>query len=376
MDIISINYKNAPIDIRNKISFSDEESTQFCRKAMQVCTECMILSTCNRTEIYYVGNSDSTFNIEKLISSENDIQHDKLIEYYRIYSNNSAIKHIYRVASGIDSMVLGEDEILHQLKKSFLLAQSNNTTKYELNTIIKGSISCAKKIKTDTLLSKKAVSIGTLTANEVLHLNKDTKTVLIIGITGKMGSIIMKNLLDSNVTIIGTIRNHNKMFEYTSTYENVHFIDYTDRYKYINSADVIISATTSPHYTVTKNNLQPILDTSKEHLFIDLSVPQDIDKSIEELSNVTLKNIDYFQELSKQNNLAKYKEVEKAELIIEQEIDTLLKELSFHELLPYMDKLLEYDKNFGLEHLIFKIKSKSDSQTFKNMVQYIKELLS
>ena len=89
-----------------------------------------------------------------------------------------------------------------------------------------------------------------------------------------------------------------------------------------------------------------------------------------------MKNIDYFQELSKQNNLAKYKEVEKAELIIEQEIDTLLKELSFHELLPYMDKLLEYDKNFGLEHLIFKIKSKSDSQTFKNMVQYIKELLS
>lgn len=378
MDIISINYKNASIHVRNRISFSDIEAIEFCKKAIQLCnvTECMILSTCNRTEIYYVGKCDSTLLIQKLISQTKNISHEELINYYRVYSNESAIKHIYNVSSGIDSMVLGEDEILHQLKHYFFLAQSNNTTKYELNTIVKGSISCAKKIKTDTKLSRTPISIGTLTANEILHLDIKHKTVLIIGVTGKMGSIVMKNLLNSDVSIVGTVRNHNAIFEYTSNYPNVKFIDYNERYEYVNCADVIVSATTSPHYTITKSNLQSKLDSSKSHLFLDLSVPQDIDQSIEELPNVTLKNIDYFKILSEQNNIAKYKEVEKAELIIQQEIETLLKELSFHELMPYMDKLLEFDNKFGLEQLIFKIKSKSDSQTFKNMVQYIKELFS
>jgi glutamyl-tRNA reductase len=113
----------------------------------------------------------------------------------------------------------------------------------------------------------------------------------------------------------------------------------------------------------------------KPRLFLDLAVPQDIDTSIETLPNITLKNIDYFNILSKQNNLEKLQEVEKAKIIIEEEIETLLKEIYIHEFMPNMPLLDDYLQNHSIETLIFKIKSESDSQTFKNMLKYLREVV-
>jgi glutamyl-tRNA reductase len=271
-------------------------------------------------------------------------------------------------------MILGEDEILRQVKDALSLAQEVGASNYELNTIFKGAISCAKKIKTDTRLSTTAVSVGTLTANEISTL--DNPTVLVIGASGKAGGIVMKNLLSKGIHIVATIRNHNSIFDYTSQYPNVKFADYHQRYTYIDTCDVVVSATSSPHYTVTKDRLLQNLTNHKPRLFIDLAVPQDIDTAIAELPDCTLKNIDYFRVLSKQNNLAKLEEVEKAKLIIAEEVDTLLKELSMHEFMPYLSDLDNYVKQNGVKTLIFKVKSQSDSQTFDSMLKYFKELLT
>lgn len=370
MNVISINYKNAPIYVRNKISFSNNDIKQFYE---QNAVECLILSTCNRMEVYFTGDiSDMQNSISKFKNLDNSF----LMDYYRIYQGNDAIKHLYNVACGINSMILGEDEILRQVKESLALAQENSSTGYELNTIVKGAISCAKKIKTETKLSSTPVSIGTLTANEIFNLDIPQKTILIIGVTGKAGSIVMKNLLDKNINIIATIRNHNAIFDYTSQYPNVKFVDYHERYNYMDMCDVIISATSSPHYTVTKSRLLTNLKTNKTRLFLDLAVPQDIDIFIKDIPNTTLKNIDYFNILSKKNNLAKLEEVEKAKLIIDEEIETLLKEISMHEFMTYISKLDNYINNNGIKTLLFKMKSKSDSKTFNNMLKYFKELIS
>lgn len=376
MNIISINHKSTPLEIRGKISFNDEENVEFCSylKRVNIVDECMILSTCNRTEIYYIGCKIPE-QIQLEISKYKHLDNTLLMDYYRVYCGEKAIQHIYEVASGINSMILGEDEILHQLKHSFQIALDNKFTGYTLNTIIKGAISCAKKIKTETKISKTAVSIGTLTANEIFNLDISEKTVLIIGVSGKAGSIVMKNLLSKGINIIGTIRNHNSIFEYSSNYPNVKFVDYHKRYDYINQVDVVVSATSSPHYTITKNRLEKSITVEKPRLFLDLAVPQDIDNSIEELKDITLKNIDYFEILSKQNNLEKLQEVEKAKIIIEDEIDILLKEISIHEFIPYMEDLEKYIEIHGVESLIFKIKSESDSQTLKNMLKYLRRII-
>lgn len=370
MNVISINYKNAPIYVRNKISFSSNDIKQFYE---QNSIECLILSTCNRTEVYFTGDiSEMQNSIAKFKNLDNSF----FMEYYRIYKDNDAIRHLYNVACGINSMILGEDEILRQVKEALSLAQEMHSTRYELNTIVKSAISCAKKIKTETKLSSTPVSIGTLTANEIFNLDIPYKTILIIGVTGKAGSIVMKNLLNKNINIIATIRNHNAIFDYTSQYPNVRFVDYHKRYEYIDMCDVIISATSSPHYTITKSRLLTNLKINKPRLFLDLAVPQDIDIYIKDIPNTTLKNIDYFNVLSKQNNLAKLEEVEKAKFIIDKEIEILLKEISMHDFLPYLSSLDNYVNNNDIKTLLFKMKSKSDSKTFNNMLKYFKELIS
>jgi glutamyl-tRNA reductase len=357
------------------LSFSDAQAIEFCNflKNAHV-EECMVLSTCNRTEIYYTGDAPIE-TVQDSLATYKGLENRNLMDYYRVYCDTKAIQHVYEVACGINSMILGEDEILHQLKHAFQIALDNKFTGYTLNTIIKGAISCAKKIKTQTKISKTAVSVGTLTANEIFNLNVPNVKVLIIGVTGKAGSIVMKNLISKGVDVIGTIRNHNALFEYTTDYPNVTFVDYHQRYEYIDSVDVIISATSSPHYTITKTRLEDSITMEKPRLFLDLAVPQDIDTSIETLPNITLKNIDYFNILSKQNNLEKLQEVEKAKIIIEEEIETLLKEIYIHEFMPNMPLLDDYLQKHSIETLIFKIKSESDSQTFKNMLKYLREVV-
>lgn len=376
MNVISINHKITPIEIRGKISFSDTQIIEFCNflKNSNIVDECLILSTCNRTEIYYVSQTPIEF-IQDEIAKYKCMDNSLLMDYYCVYFNNKAIQHIYEVACGINSMILGEDEILHQLKHAFRISLDNKFTGYTLNMVIKGAISCAKKIKTETKISKTAISVGTLTANEIFNLNTPQKMVLIIGVTGKIGSIVMKNLLAKGIKIFGTIRNHNTAFEYISKYPNVEFIDYDKRYEYINRVDVIISATSSPHYTITKSRLESSIKVNKPRLFLDLAVPQDIDNSIENLPNITLKNIDYFNTLSKQNNLEKLQEVEKAKIIIENEIEILLKELSMHEFIPYFGDLEKFIEIYGIENLIFKMKTESDSQTFGNMLKYLRRIV-
>lgn len=376
MNIISVNHKIAPLEVRQKISFNDDEVIEFCNflKDSNIVDECLILSTCNRTEFYYVSQNPTAF-LQKKIAEYKKFDNSIFMNYYCVYSDYRAIQHMYEVACGINSMILGEDEILRQLKHAFQIALDNRFTGYILNTVTKGAISCAKKIKTQTKISKTAISVGTLTANEIFNLDIPQKTVLIIGINGRVGSIVMKNLMAKDVNIVGTIRNHNSTFEYSSKYPNIKFIDYHERYEYINQVDVVISATSSPHYTITRSMLEKSITVEKPRLFLDLAVPQDIDYSIESLPNVTLRNIDYFRILSRQNNHEKLQEVEKAKAIIYDEIETLLKELSIHNFMPYFDTLKDYVMDYGVENLIFKMKSESDSQTFKNMLEYLRRVI-
>lgn len=195
-----------------------------------------------------------------------------------LFYDDKAISHLYNVVSGIDSMVIGEDEILGQIKRAYAFAQRCKTTGYELNTVFQAAIACAKRIKTETALSKTSVSMATLAANEVARLGENV-SVMVIGATGKIGTSLVKNLVShKNISIITTLRNHNNDLTYRN---DVSAVEYNDRYKYIDKVDCLISATSSPHYTITYYDLQKCLKENKNRFFIDLAVPPDIDREIE-----------------------------------------------------------------------------------------------
>jgi glutamyl-tRNA reductase len=314
--------------------------------------------------------------MEHMLTDFKKIKLELIIKYFLIYCDQKAFRHLFRVTCGMDSMVLGEDEILGQIKSSYETALALGTTKYLLNTLFQAAITCAKRIKTDTMLSKTPVSIGTLTANEILRFPGQMKNVMIIGLTGKMGTIIMKNIYGKkDIKIIGTSRSHNAMEHISTEYQNVRMIEYKDRYQAMDEADIIISATTSPHYTVTFHELDKYIHTVKDRLFIDLSVPMDIDKDVVKIMNARIYDIDYFNRASQNNILIKENETLKAESMIDEYLDEVCKEISFHSFLDDMPKLRTLFAEKSLEHIIYELKDKSNHEELAIVFELFRRLI-
>ncbi len=375
MYCISISFKTAPLEVREKFAFRSEEAKEFAKLALQTqaIKECMVLSTCNRTEVYFSGAKTAVEEMELLISKYKVIEREQAIPYYRIYAKEAAVKHAFSVTSGMDSMVLGEDEILGQVKEAYQCALENGTTDFILNTVFQNAMNCSKKIKTDTNLSKTPVSIGTLVANMIFHFQKENKNVFIVGLTGKMGTIIMKNIYDKHgVTVTGSSRTLTTHYE--KEYPNVRLVDYVNRYAYMEEADIVISATASPHYTITRDDLKEHLVSSKERLFVDLAVPSDIDKSIEELEGIVLYNIDYFEYLSKHNNEKKEKEIELGMEMMEQELDDTLKIIEFHNFMPEIAQIKRVFETKHFESIMYQLRDQEDYENLKVVFEAFRNL--
>ncbi len=377
---INISHKSAPVEIRALFAFTESEKREFLKKAIFIdsISECVLITTCNRTEIYVAGDVTAPIDSIKLLTSFKRVDYESMVRFLLRYDEDKAMKHLFRVTCGLDSMLIGEDEILGQVKDAFSLAKDEGATGYYLNTLFRDAISCAKKIKTDTKLSKTPISIGTLTANEVFAFQSESeiKNVLIIGLSGKMGTIVMKNLYHGKgIQITGTIRTHNLPNEVVVVYPKVKMIDYKERYDKIKEADIIISATASPHFTLTYHELKKHLDRNKKRLFIDLSVPMDIDKEIQNLEGIKLIDIDYFKELSESNNRVKLKEAEAAELIIEEHLEELQKELTFRRFLPSIPILKETLQESSLESVLYRLKNNITSTDLEIVLQSLQTLI-
>lgn len=352
MRCISISHKKTPVYIREKIAFSQEEKTSFLKNNM------VIVSTCNRVEIYFTGYKIN--DIAKQICEFKNIDYNEFKNYINVYDGDGGILHLYRVASGLESKILGEDEILGQVKDAYYFSHENVELDYEINTVFKGAVTSAKKIKTETLMSKSAVSIGTLVAGFVHKHN--AKNVMIIGISGKTGTIIAKNILSfGDVNIFATKRAHKSD---VINVNDVVYIPFNKRYEYMDKCHIIISATSSPHYTVTSSKISKYKIENK--IFIDLAVPRDIDDDIE---NNSLFNIDYFESISKSNSELKLKQIDTINSIIEEMIDELKKEMYFHSIVGDLESLDKY--NF--KQLIYKIRDGMNYDEFKKFINILKE---
>lgn len=375
MYCISISHKAAPLLIREKFAFSLEQQKVFSKKAVTSShvSGCIVLSTCNRSEVYFTGDKKAIAVMEEKLASFKGLQKSEVLKYYRIYGIKQAAHHLFRVTSGLDSMVIGEDEILGQVKKAYQTALEIETTDYELNILFHGAITSAKKVKSLTLLSKTPLSIGTLVAHEIFNFPKKNKKVLIIGLTGKMGNIIMKNIVHRvDIELVGTTRQHGYPISVVS--KEVKVIHYSQRYDYINEADIIISATTSPHYTLTYDEIIKATTISKKRLFIDLAVPSDIDGQIRLVEDTKFYDIDYFQGLSKQNNETKLKEVEKGQLIIEEEVENALKKIYFHEWIESLVYYKSYFQDKNIEQILYKLRDEASSEELKIILDVIKRV--
>jgi glutamyl-tRNA reductase len=370
---ISISYKSADVELRKKLAFDKSACKKISDelKLLDTNCQCVVLCTCNRTELYYCGEKSLQSKALAVLANYAEISESLLSKHILFFCGDNAIFHLFKVACGIDSMVIGEDEILGQAKTAYLSAMENGTVSYELNMIFQSAFACAKKIKTETALSKTSVSVTTLASNETAKFAENVNA-LVIGASGKVGTTVLKNLAShKNVSVKATLRHHNSSFKFIEDM-GIEVVDYKDRYNYIKEADCIISATSSPHYTITLYDLKEHIIDSKKRLFIDLAVPPDIDPSIAELKNVELINIDYFEQLAKDNNALKLDSVDVANQIIEQEIDVLKKDMLFHSFLPSLDNVKKCLADKPIEEFIYRMKRDASADSFTAFIEVLK----
>lgn len=389
MYCIGVNYKKVPVEIRERYAFSKEEQAEFYKKLRRDCgcIGAVILSTCNRSEIYFCGElqEEQIHAVEDGLAVYKGIAKEELLGHIYRYGAEDALRHLFRVASGLDSMILGEDEILRQVKDAYQFAVECEMCCNEIHVSFQGAMSSAKSIKTNTLLSKTPVSAGTLAANRIEEFLQmaEGKRVLMVGITGKIGGILAKNLRDKGITdIIGVSRGHGRA-EGEAVADipcaaqfacGANMVDFSERYCYVDEADVIVSATSSPHYTFLAREIANTIVHAKRRLFVDLAVPRDIDRDIKKLPLCEVVDIDDFKKSADSNNLLKLREMDKAELILTEKLEETKKSIYMS---TFMDRNGTHfaelrERSFG--NVFFQLKEQLDAEQLRGLLAAMERL--
>lgn len=278
-------------------------------------------------------------------------------------------------------MVMGEDQILGQVKESWQQAMAAGTIGTCLNTCFRYAVTGAKKVKTETDLSRTPVSTATIAikaAREYLGDLKEKK-VLLIGASGKIGNSIFKNLLSEGETkIYMTSRQHC----HGGKGERYLELPYSERYAWLDEMDVVLSATASPHYTLTLDKVKKALVTKKRRVFIDLAVPPDIDRRVQELSNTGYYNIDDFSRVADENNRKKEKEAAAAADILEdyriQFEKWMIFQKSFHEVQSVKEKICGQAEAKGMDkalsHFFFALRESFEPGQLEMFMEALKKV--
>ncbi len=330
--IVGLNHKTAPIEVREKVAFDGPKLDEAVNilKTSGVLKENIILSTCNRVEIYAgVNETDAGVEgIKDFISDFHKVPKDLLDKSLYIHKGPEAIRHMYRVAASLDSMVVGEPQILGQLKDAYDAALKNKTTGMYLNKLMRESVSVAKRIRTETKIAESAVSISFAAVELAKKIFDDlaTKSFMLIG-AGEMAELAARHLINSGVKdVYVTNRTTARAEELAHEFHGkvILFDNFTLELRY---TDIVICSTGAPHYILMKDQVHKIMKERRQKpmFIIDISVPRNIDPRINDLDNVYLYDVDNLQGIIDTNIQERAKEAEKAEQIVDEEIGSYLK---------------------------------------------------
>lgn len=346
--VVGLNHNTADVEVREKVAFNGSRLEEGLRRFRELpdVEEAVILSTCNRVELY-ANVKDSTKaseSIKAFLSDFHDINRSLLDKALYIYDDINAIKHIFRVASSLDSMVVGEPQILGQLKEAFEFALEKKTTGILLNRLMKKAISVAKKVRRDTRIAENAVSISFAAVELAKKIFTDLseKVFMLLG-AGEMAELAARHLMSNGVKeVIVANRSYNRACELAREF-NGKPVKLDDFLREMAHSDIVICSTGAPQYILLKEQMQRVMKERKQRpvFLIDISVPRNIDPKINDLDNVYLYNIDDLQGIVDANMFERKKEAEKAEKIIEEEIEPFLKWLSSLDSVPTIVALRE-----------------------------------
>lgn len=442
MFCISINHKNTPADVRESFAFSTKGQRQFTERLKAAVGGCVVLSTCNRMEIYFTdkcepcgsvitgkmssgeasgGRGGLLEQVEMLLANDRDVPVSLIRRYSMNYEGFQCMLHLCRVACGMDSMVLGEVEIIHQVKSAYLVAKKLGACDGELNIAFQGALAAAKAVATESDATRLPVSVGTLSAREAVSFirnggtentcrdvrrdeadcksalgdhgeivnaetvragydegvyaeNTCTGNILVVGATGKIGSIVVKDIADlaPDIEITGTSRSHHSAYGIFGRHQQIRIEDYSRRYELAAWADVIISATASPHYTFVRDELaEAVKMKHKRRLFLDLAMPKDVDPAVSDVDGCVLRDIDYIRTLSRENNESRAKTITEMEPWLISQVDEIMKNIAFSRFNREHGDVMAQLKTTDGAKLVYKLKGQLEYEAFEKMLDSI-----
>ena len=312
---VGLSYKKADAEMRGKFSLDTLAKTRLLEQAKTEGIESLIVtSTCNRTEIY--GFAEHPFQLIKLICENSNGSVEEFQKVGFVYKNQEAINHIFRVGTGLDSQILGDFEIISQIRSSFTQSKSMGLANNYMERLVNAVIQASKKIKNDTEISSGATSVSFAAVQYIIKNVEDigNKNILLFG-TGKIGrntcEILVKHTKNEHITLINRTKDK---AERLAGKLNLIVKDYSELHLELQKADVVVVATGAQNPTVDK----AILNLKKPLLILDLSIPKNVHADVEELEGVTLVHMDYLSQLTDETLENRKNHIPAAEAIIEE----------------------------------------------------------
>ncbi|MBD1371800.1 glutamyl-tRNA reductase [Hazenella sp. IB182357] len=324
--VIGFNHKTAPVEIRERLVFSEQRLDLAIRtlRDMKSVLECVIVSTCNRMELYLVCDQLHTgeYYAKTFLESWFRIPREEFVSHLYILHNQDAVSHLLHVVCGLDSLVIGETQILGQVKQAFFAAQAQQATGTVFNTLFKQAITLGKKVHTETEIGQNAVSVSyaAVELGKKLFDSFRNRTILLIG-AGKMSELTAKHFHAAGATRVLVInRTFAKAQEMAAKFQG-EARNWDQLMPSLKEADIVVSSTGAGEPILTKESVEPVIKTRRSLLFlIDIAVPRDIDPAIHQIEQAFLYDIDDLKGIVDTNMSLRQQEAERVKRWIEAEV--------------------------------------------------------
>ncbi|SEM66621.1 glutamyl-tRNA reductase [Paenibacillus sp. OV219] len=326
--VVGLNYRTAPVEVRERFTFSERDLPDALKQLKQTKSimECVIVATCNRTELYAVVDRPTLCGhyIRSFMEKWFNTPRQQFTSDLYMYEDEKAIDHLFRVTCGLDSMVIGETQILGQIKSAFALAQEYKTTGTLFNSIFKQAVTLAKKAHSDTAIGETAVSVSyaAVELGKRIFGQFGGKTIMIVG-AGKMSELTAKHLYANGASRVFVVnRTYDRAVQLADKFNGTP-LSMADAIARLHETDIVISSTGSEGYVIMREQVAAAMHKRKSRplFMIDIAVPRDLDPAIASVDNVFLYDIDDLEGIVESNMEQRRVEAAKIDVLIEAELD-------------------------------------------------------
>lgn len=377
---VSINHRSAPVEIREALHLSEDEIKQFLKDLKgSLVSEGFVLSTCNRTEIYGIPvDPNANFHhFQKFLTEHKNIS-SLTDKNFQNFFSCGAVNHLFKVSAGIDSLLIGDNQILGQVKDAFQKSEEHDMAGFLLKRVFDSAIKVGKRSKTETEISDGAITVSYAAVQliEKIFSNLNKKSALVIG-TGETGEIAAKHLRDKGIGNLAVTNRTIEKAERLSSQIHARILPFEFFKEYIHDYDIIISATSSPDYMLTYDDIKTAM-RKRNHspqIIMDIAIPRDVDAKVSNIDSVFYHDIDSLKIIVEQNMKKRQSEIPKVQKIIMEELVSLFGWYNSLEITPTIKSLRDHFEDIRAEE-VNRQKNKFSQEDFDKLDILTKRIIN